>query len=467
MAPGRFLLLAAHTPDGPRADRGSRHATVSPRKESRALVARKIDRRSAIGWILGLCSLRSERAVAQLPGSALVAAVAGGCRDPGAAATAAGEAVFDVREYGALGDGRHDDTPAFQRAITAAGQQRTGDPRVTASSGQGGVIFVPQGIYRVRETLSLPNGTSIRGAGMHTAQILFSMGSNRDGLVWADTDAGALGVGGFLEDIDVKAETYDDGRTARDLVVLSHWSGFAFNRARILGAGRYGLRIQDCVNISAFHLSARSAGTTNLWIGASAGALSTTCRFVSCYFQSSLRGPGVDVGGLGLTFDGCVFEDAGAGVPLRDAGEAYGIRVRGGTVTLMAPYFEANRSWELIAGTDAVPRDSASGASVTVINPVVMPLHDRQGSPVKVPRTGGFRFERGSAFIQGGNLSQVQRPLVFSTQMDLVQAAASIYPNAPEVEGGTLAQLPGTVLYKQPGSGQVVQAGNGIRAPNP
>ena len=66
------------------------------------------------------------------------------------------------------------------------------------------------------------------------------------------------------------------------------------------------------------------------------------------------------------------------------------------------------------------------------------------------------------AIVQGGNLAQSPRPLVFSTQMDLVQAAASLYPNQAEVEGGTFAQLPGTVLFKKPSTGQVVQAGNTV-----
>jgi hypothetical protein len=51
--------------------------------------------------------------------------------------------------------------------------------------------------------------------------------------------------------------------------------------------------------------------------------------------------------------------------------------------------------------------------------------------------------------------------------MDMVQAAGNFYPNVPEVEGGTFAQLPGTVLYKKPASGQVVQAGNVIYGINP
>lgn len=430
-------------------------------------MAKGIDRRSALGWILGLVSMRGRAAA--LPGAATahggmaVAATAGGLRDLGALPQSDGM-VFNVRAFGARGDALRDrrqhDTDAFQAAIDAAAAQSS-PAELTASSGRGGVVFVPQGVYRITRTLRLPPGVSIRGAGMHTSQIVASPSPGEDGLVWSQPEGSAFGTGGFLEDVDIRAEAQAGARACRHLVVLSQWSNFALNRVRIHGAREYNLRIHNCVNISAFHVLSQSAGRSNLWIGASQNTVSTTCRFVSCYLQASERGPSADVAGLGLFFDGCVFENAGTELSTREAGEAYGIRVRGGTATLIAPYFEANRSWELIAGTDEVPPNSPFGASVTVINPVIMPHHDRQGALVKAPGAGGFRFERGSAFIQGGNFSQMQRALVFSTRMDMVSAVATV-SNLPEVEGGTLAQLPGTIQYRDPATGQVVQAGSAI-----
>jgi hypothetical protein len=399
-----------------------------------------------------------------------MAAVTGVIWDQGATATDKGGMVFNVKAYGALGGAlptnTQDDTQAFQDAIDAAEAQVTGTPSDTATSGRGGVVFVPQGVYRIKSTLTIPAGVSIRGSGMHTSQIVFALASNEDGLVWSQP-SGPFALGGFLEDIDVKAESYTEGKAAQDLVVLSQWANFALNRVRILGASRYGLRMHNCVNITATHVLSASSGTSNLYIGASSGTVTTTTRFVGCYFQASQRGPAVDVAGLGIAFDACVFENSGAAWTLAQAAEAYGARVRSGTVTFVAPYFEANRSWELIAGTDVVEPNTAFGASVTVLNAVVMPLHDPQGVLIKVANTGGFKFERGTAIVHGGNLYQVPRPLVFTNQMDLVQAAAAIYPHLPEVEGATLAQLPGTVLYKKPATGQVVQAGNVVYGLNP
>lgn len=384
--------------------------------------------------------------------------------DKGATASDKGGMVFNVRAYGALGGATpsnvatRDDTAAFKAAIAAAASQSTGvSASETASSGNGGVVFVPQGIYRIKDTLLVPQGVSICGAGMHTSQILFSMSTAKDGLVWSTPNTGPFGFGGFLEDIDIKAEKYDEGKGAQSLVVLAHWANFAFNRVRILGASAYNVGIVNCLNVSAFHLLSRAAVQANLWIGATSGTVTTTCRFVSCYFQNALNGPCADVAGLALTFDGCVFEDAGAA----SSTEGYGVRVRRGTATFVGPYFEHNPNWDLIAGTDATTRDSADSPSVTVINPVLMP------GATKVNQSGGFKFERGIAVVQGGNFFQIPRPLVFSQQMDFVSTAASVYPNVPMVEGGTLANLPGTVLYKKPASGQMVQAGNVIYGPNP
>lgn len=59
--------------------------------------------------------------------------------------------VFDVRRFGAVGDGRHDDTGALRRALAAA-------------AAVGGTVYVSAGTYRVR-SLHLPPGVSVVGDG--------------------------------------------------------------------------------------------------------------------------------------------------------------------------------------------------------------------------------------------------------------------------------------------------------------
>jgi hypothetical protein len=76
---------------------------------------------------------------------------------PGTAAAA----TFDVRDYGATGNGSTNDTPAIQRAIDAA-----------AAAG-GGIVLFPSGTYQSRNTIHLRSnitmqlnaGATLRGAG--------------------------------------------------------------------------------------------------------------------------------------------------------------------------------------------------------------------------------------------------------------------------------------------------------------
>jgi hypothetical protein len=361
-----------------------------------------------------------------------------------------GGAVYNVKAYGAVGDGVADDTAAIQAAITAATLQISNNS-ATAVSAKGSIVYFPMGIYKITSTLHLSSGVSIRGAGMRTTQLRFFLSTTADGLVWdqGNEGAGMFHVGAFLEDIDLMTWNRDTSdQSARDLVVLQSWLSFAINRVRIYAANRYNLRIDDCVNISAFHLESLEARTSNLYVGSAvAEGYSTTVRFVGCYFQGTQSGPGADVAGYGLSFDQCIFESCG-----RQTGAgSYGCRVRWGTAAFVAPYFENNPDWEIIAGTVLQPGNQ--GTAITVINPTITP-------GTKVTGAGGLRFERGTATVIGGNYGPSPHPISFSNGMDHVYVAAKTYPGKPEVDSpGSLKTLPGTVLYTDPPSGQIIQTG--------
>lgn len=61
--------------------------------------------------------------------------------------------VVNVRDYGALGDGRSDDTAAVQRALDA----------LRPAGGGGGIVFVPAGRYLFRGSIVVPAATTLRG----------------------------------------------------------------------------------------------------------------------------------------------------------------------------------------------------------------------------------------------------------------------------------------------------------------
>ena len=106
---------------------------------------------------------------------ALVSAAAGVV----CSAAGAQGAVLDVRDYGAVGDGRHDDTTAFQHATTAA-------------VAHGRPLSVPAGVYFVHN-LILPDGLTLVGDGWRSSwikgRVLFGSRSQIAGL-----KIGALGV---------------------------------------------------------------------------------------------------------------------------------------------------------------------------------------------------------------------------------------------------------------------------------
>lgn len=72
------------------------------------------------------------------------APVAGG-RQPG-------DFRWDVRDFGARGDGKADESSSFQRALDAAG--RAG----------GGTVFAPRGAYRFAGRLNVPVGVTLKGS---------------------------------------------------------------------------------------------------------------------------------------------------------------------------------------------------------------------------------------------------------------------------------------------------------------
>lgn len=74
-----------------------------------------------------------------------------------------GGQVYNVKAYGAYGDGSHDDTTAIQAAMTAVG---------TAT----GIVYFPTGTYKVTSTLSLlaKTGVYLQGAGRYASTITWA-----------------------------------------------------------------------------------------------------------------------------------------------------------------------------------------------------------------------------------------------------------------------------------------------------
>lgn len=76
------------------------------------------------------------------------------------AKVAKGELVFNVKDYGAVGDGTNNDTAAIQAAVDASG-----DSGGTESYA---IVYLPAGEYRVTSTINIKGNLCIAGAGERT-----------------------------------------------------------------------------------------------------------------------------------------------------------------------------------------------------------------------------------------------------------------------------------------------------------
>ncbi|MEU1348182.1 right-handed parallel beta-helix repeat-containing protein [Streptomyces sp. NPDC005795] len=154
--------------------------------------------------------------------------------------------VFDVRAYGAVGDGVTDDTSAFRQALTAAREV----------AGGGATLLVPAGSYPLGESLLLGQGMTVRAYGA----LLFRTG-NTSALVKNYTigmppvarygGVGNISVHGgtwdmrgsrFTSTCPAFVFTHADGFTVRDATVLDVPEAHALE----LNAVRR-VRITDCL----------------------------------------------------------------------------------------------------------------------------------------------------------------------------------------------------------------------------
>lgn len=88
-------------------------------------------------------------------------------------ASAAGHASLNVRDFGAVGDGVHDDTLAIQKAADALYPGGIKDGRYVRtvrlrhvdgiSDGANGEVFFPKGVYRVTGPVAFENSVNVRG----------------------------------------------------------------------------------------------------------------------------------------------------------------------------------------------------------------------------------------------------------------------------------------------------------------
>lgn len=111
--------------------------------------------------------------------------------------------VFSVADHGATGDDLTDDTEAIEQALT------------TAAEAGGGIVFLPNGLYRVRRTIVVPSGVTLRGAGRDAAVIEGFSGGEGGGIA----SVTALRTGSTIEKLAVQGHV-NEGTGGNCLVSL-------------------------------------------------------------------------------------------------------------------------------------------------------------------------------------------------------------------------------------------------------
>lgn len=79
-------------------------------------------------------------------------------------------APVNVKDFGATGDGVTDDTAAIQAAIDSTVVPGIAPP-YTGMLGNGSIIYLPLGTYRISQTITIPNATTIKGDGRNATRI--------------------------------------------------------------------------------------------------------------------------------------------------------------------------------------------------------------------------------------------------------------------------------------------------------
>jgi hypothetical protein len=236
-------------------------------------------------------------------------------------------AVVNVKDFGAVGDNVTDDTAAIQAALDYA--------TASGTTGEGWVVYIPEGDYIVSSTLQMANATTLKGDGRHSTTIRPT--SDFVGSVLTDKgNAGKI----FLFDFGIRA----NGATGvTDLIKLGYGAvspyGQAYSKNLYLAGDTpaSGTYLSGC---TAFNVVANVANfeeieTSGCENGFYEGPNSTVAVFTKCYTIScggyefytgsrttirdcEIEGPTVDSKGIyvsrNCTIDGLTYSQANSGV---------------------------------------------------------------------------------------------------------------------------------------------------------
>jgi polygalacturonase len=186
--------------------------------------------------------------------------------------TPASAATFNVRNYGATGDGSTNDTPAINAAITAA------------NSAGGGVVEFPAGNYKSKNsihmksnvTLQLDSGSTILGSSADTYDAAesnpydsyqdYGHSHFHDAMIWGDglTNIGFTGSGTI--DGAGNLITGNPGAGEADKIIsLTRCDGLTLSGITLKRGGHFAALTNGCNHITSDHLNIQTASDRDGW----------------------------------------------------------------------------------------------------------------------------------------------------------------------------------------------------------
>jgi len=335
----------------------------------------------------GLFGRREMARSALLGGASILLGAPGAAHAQGSPAS---QERMSVRDFGATGDGKTDDTKAIQRALDAAGEVR-------------GVVFVSPGVYlcadlRMRPNTALlgvpswdyhkPGGTALRLASGDAKCLLNigeAQGATIDGLGFDGAGLGKGVHGIFLDKPDYgkhedafRIERCQVARFTGDGVNLAHAWCFSVRQSMLAYNGGDGLSLRGW---DGFLSDNWFSGNQRAGFGArdENASVTFTCNRVEWNGQENL----VITGGDGYQITGNFFDRAGTcGIALRNR------RQTCSQITITGNFIK--RSGKL---ADVVSHDSSQiliegGKGVTCVGNTLYAGRDDDGSGVWSPSYG-------------------------------------------------------------------------------
>lgn len=204
---------------------------------------------------------------------------------------------YNVKSYGAIGNGVANDTTAIQDAINAA------------NAAGGGVVFLPTGTYLINSALTLYTGITLRGAGTE-ATIITQSSTTANGLV--AVDKASITLEDFL---------LDGPATGSGIGILFTWSTagnvpyLTFRNLWVRQFGSDNIKIQTPI-VSRFDrvISQASGGHGFNWYHAG-----TSCTFTSCWARDNAQTGFRFFESVYQNLSGCAADNNGVNYWVQDA----------------------------------------------------------------------------------------------------------------------------------------------------